>query len=374
MPYLYIAKTRGKKSKCRHRELCRVVEEDVSLKHYQQKNNKAGYSLYVDPSQEPKEHDLQQIKLKPGFKFVPLPTPLNDEGYGRDISFVVARSGSGKSFFMKNMALEYLERNPNGKVVIIADVDVDDSFKSLEYHDDPGKPRDPNKPIPEDAKKRKNVIRIPLTQDFWENSDVTNIMQDSWANTYCIFDDIETIKNRIVKAGVLNLLRAIVTRGRGRSKGENGICNRGNISAALCAHNMRCGRTKELLLVLLECNRSVVFPRFSIKTRLIDYLNQYVGIDESVKYINYLKKLNSRWVMFDNHPGTGIIVVSKYMCEIYDKDDDDRPDLSKQQEMKRLKIEKKIRDVSKRSSKKKPSNEHKLPPRQIKEKRGLSKK
>jgi hypothetical protein len=97
---------------------------------------------------------------------------------------------------------------------------------------------------------------------------------------------------------------------------------------ALITHVMKCGRNFRLGVIMTENNKVIVYPNHMNGETVRGYLETYVGIKKP-KYINYLKRLNSIWVMFDTTQQT--FLLSKYFAEIVDKfDEDDKEHYLKQ--------------------------------------------
>lgn len=177
----------------------------------------------------------------------------------RDVMYVSAPSGAGKSVFTSIYANNFKKIYPERKIYLISRLDEDESIDKIN-----------------------GLERIILDESFLENPiDVKELH-----NSLVIFDDVDTIRNKDLKGEVKGLMDDILQCGRHE-----------NIYTIITSHMLN--NNKETRIIMAEQTSITVFPN-SGSTRFITYcLKQYLGL--SSDEIRRILKLPSRWVMIYTH-------------------------------------------------------------------------
>jgi hypothetical protein len=212
-------------------------EKDYQTVYYDQnyKNGRSEISLSID------EH-TQLI-------------PSNRE---RDVLYIAGQSGSGKSYFAAHYIREYVKKYKDRPIYLFSSVSTDDNLDKI-----------------------KQLKRIKLDENFIN----TTIGISDFKNSLAIFDDIDVIRNKKIRAKVWNLLNAILQIGRHE-----------NCTVIQISHVINAGN--ETRIVLMESHSITIFPR-TIGQRSLKYLlEMYLGYSKN--QIQKIKKIGteSRAVTF----------------------------------------------------------------------------
>jgi hypothetical protein len=212
--------------------------------------------LYFDNEMKARNQadEIDITKSNNSFKVIPT------EG-SRDVVYLVGRSGSGKSYQIKQYVIEYHKIYPKNDIFLISPKNDDETFDDV----------------------KKWIIKLRLDEQFIE----TEISLDDCKNSLFIFDDIEAIMNKHIRKKVFDLLNLFMTAGRSY-----------NISVCVVSHNPT--NHSETKLMLLENTHCVFFPNY-LSDHNLNYLSkQYLGLNKD--HINKILKSNSRWVCVLNNP------------------------------------------------------------------------
>jgi 3-methyladenine DNA glycosylase AlkC len=204
---------------------------------------------------------------------------INDQTQERFIYYIIGRSGSGKSYFIKkwiqNFYHELYKKRP---VYVFSYLDSDKTLDELKY-----------------------LKRIKLDEEFLDDDEIS--IKD-FANSCVIMDDIDNIKNKAIKRKVDNLLNEILTVGRHH-----------NVSALITRHTATNGQDTKIILA--ESHSYVIFPS-GVGNRPLKYLlDNYLGLDS--KQIKKIKNSKSRYVCIQRT--FPLSVVSEKECYLLNNDD-----------------------------------------------------
>ena len=173
----------------------------------------------------------------------------------RQIVYVTAPSGSGKSYFTRQFMEDYKRIYPKRPIWIFSSLTEDKSLDKI-----------------------KGLRRIKIMDDKFKDSDLT---AKDFEDSLCIFDDVDVISDKFVKNKVMKIFNSIAQIGR-----------HFNVSVIFTSHNATNGfETKN---ILNESHAIVVFPKTAGNRTLKYLLDQYLGFDK--KQIARVKNMNSRWV------------------------------------------------------------------------------
>jgi hypothetical protein len=237
------------------RQIARI--EGTNLTKYKDK------IVYVDPNfvqnedssttDTKHENYFNAMKLRSG-QFMPLPNQLTYKSgkNQREIMYVCASQGSGKSTFTAKYIKEYQKQFPKNNVYVISQIEEDDAFKDI-----------------------KNLKRLEIDERLISDP----ISYEMFENSLVIFDDVDVMSNKEIKNAVLQLRNEIAELGRHK-----------NISMLQTSH-ASCNGTKTKSIIQ-ECSCVVLFMKGGNTYNRL--LKEYLGFNDPE--VRALKKLNSRWV------------------------------------------------------------------------------
>lgn len=177
----------------------------------------------------------------------------------RQIWYAAGASGSGKSYFAKNIAESYKKLWPDRPVYLISQLKYDDTLDSMKVD---GKPCPP-----------KRIDYMTFKEDGIPDLEE---LKDSMV----LFDDYDVIQEPYGKL-VQQLIDEIAIEGRHY-----------NISMCVLSHYL--SNYKKTRLILNECQYMVLYPNATSQKALQYVCQHYCGLDK--EDIQKLKKLG-RWVM-----------------------------------------------------------------------------
>jgi len=185
-----------------------------------------------------------KLELDEDHRFEPSFNKANE----RMIWFIAGMSGSGKSYATGQLLKKYKKLYPKNDIYIFSSVDSDKSLDAL-------KPK-----------------RIKLDELLTEDLQSTD-----FANSICIFDDVDCLTNKAIKNKVLSIQNQILQKGR-----------HDNVSCIVTSHVYNDGATTKM--ILNESVRIMIFPSNANGRNLKYLLENYLGFDRhQVKYIKSLK-------------------------------------------------------------------------------------
>jgi hypothetical protein len=179
--------------------------------------------------------------------------------------YIFGKSGSGKSYFISQIAQKYNKENPNSPIFFYSEKPEDSNFENVNMH------------------------RIPINDDLLDMDvdikDIQNMGENS--RMLVIFDDIDSLAGNLRKK-VYSILTKYLNIGR-QYKISVIISNH---TPSLSAKDRDASKA-----ILNECHWITFFP--ATFTRATNYLLQnYCGLDD--KTIEDLKDNPSRWIMIFN--------------------------------------------------------------------------
>lgn len=209
-----------------------------------------------------KEHNNNSIVIKKGGVF-----PIFNPKKEREVYHIAGMSGSGKSTVTREIIKSYHKLYPKNRILFLSNKLEDPAIDDLKY-----------------------VIRLQLNDELVNDPlDLREIK-----NTLVIYDDVEYVKNKDLK-NELDRLRDMILQ-QGRSS---------HISFVYITHLLN--DYKNTRIILNECDKSIIFPKYTSAYSLKYLLEKYYGLDKET--IKKLRTLDSRWVCIQKIPP----------CIIYDK-------------------------------------------------------
>lgn len=195
------------------------------------------------------EQNDKELILHSG-QIVPYPTTKENQ---RDVIYISAPSGSGKSTWCKMYIEQYKKQFPRNRVILFSRVEADESLDSV-------------KPI-----------RIKLDEDIINDP----IRAEELKNALVIFDDCDTIQNKLLKDSILKLRNDLLETGRHT-----------NTYLLVTSHLLM--NYKETRTILNEATLVVVFPSSGSTYHIQRFMKVYAGMNQ--KQIQKAISLPSRWV------------------------------------------------------------------------------
>lgn len=208
----------------------------------------AGKKKFINISDDFVQH---KIELPENEFFQQMPN-VNRE---RDILYITACSGAGKSYYAKKYVEEYHKIFKKRDVFLFSALSEDSTLDELDY-----------------------IKRIGLTQEFLGDEDIS---AEDFENSLVIFDDCDCIVDKTMKKKVSSLLNSILQTGR-----------HFKTSLIYTSHSATMGN--ETKLILSECHSITIFPSGCGNRTLKYLLDSYLGLDR--KQIKYIKDVPSRWI------------------------------------------------------------------------------
>jgi len=206
-------------------------------------------TLFLNDSVE--QDSFSSIELKGNDTFQQIPNKHAE----RDVLYISAMSGSGKSYYTAEYTKHYHKLHPKNDIFLFSSVDEDkclDAIKSI---------------------KRFKIKTPAFLEDSFDARD--------FANSLCIFDDVDVISDKKIKIKVFGILDSLLQTGRHY-----------NTSVIFTSHNATQGNSTKT--ILNEATSITLFPRTSGNKSLKYIADQYIGLDS--KQTAELKKVKGRWV------------------------------------------------------------------------------
>jgi Cdc6-like AAA superfamily ATPase len=210
--------------------------------------------------------EIKKIKIQDNGVIIPIIDLYKNDNEKANHIYIAGATGSGKTYYLSRYLKYATKAHPKKKIYVFSDVEEDDLID-----------------------KYKQVIRIKLNDELID----TPIEPHELKNSICIFDDIDSISNKKLRATVENLRDSLLKRGRHE-----------NIKV-ICTNHLLTDY-KGTRILLSECSQIVFFPK-SGSTNGINYLlSKYIGLNK--KQVADIYNLPSRAVCI--HKSYPQIVIS----------------------------------------------------------------
>lgn len=238
----YCCKKTTPKNKARHEKVCPTKKAGIK------KDEKI---MSVSDRQPNIKNYMETFQTEPGQVIQHLPNRKQE----RDILYISARSGAGKSWYAKDYANKYREMYPKRDIYLFSGVSSDAG--SID--------------------KIKKLQRINLDAEFMK----ADIGLDEVCNSLLIFDDIDAIQDKLLLNKLYSLLNLVLTTGR-HSK----------TSVIFTTHTPCNGKLTKIILA--EAHSVTLFVKSMGNKSLKYLLDSYYGLDKH--QIEKIKNLPSRWI------------------------------------------------------------------------------
>ena len=243
------------------------------------KKTKLSQIISLDDSNQAKQ-SFNEFTLKdPKQRFQVVGDPKRE----RDIIYISGRSGSGKSYFIKDYVNNYYKLIHKKRPVYL--------FSALK--------EDPT------IDQIKGLLKINLSNDFLADEEISIA---DFANSCVIFDDTDVIKSKPIRDKVNHILDEILQTGRHHK-----------ITALITKHTTCNG--PDTKIILAESHQFVLFINGLGNKTLKYLLDNYLGLDSD--QIKKIKRTKGRWCAINRSTFPMSVVSEKECFVINNKDDDD---------------------------------------------------
>ena len=237
-------------------------------------NNKPSKVVSIDDSTESVK-DITLNDLNQRFQVV------GDPKRERDIIYITGRSGSGKSYFIKDYVNNYYKMvNKKRPIYLFSALSEDETIDQI-----------------------KNLHRVKLDEEFLNDDEITI---NDFAKSCVIFDDTDVIKSKPILEKVNQLMNQMLETGRHHQ-----------ITCLITKHTPTNGRDTKLILA--ESHQFILFPNGLGNKSLKYLLDNYLGLDRT--QVKKIKKLKTRWVCI-NRATFPLSIVSEKDCFVLNNDDE----------------------------------------------------
>ena len=185
-----------------------------------------------------------------------------DTSQEREVLYVSGMSGAGKSFWCRQYIEKYHKKYPKRLVYVFSSLT---SCKTLD--------------------KLKYLKRIKINEPEFMNR---NLTANDFKESLVLFDDIDVINNKKIKAKTYDIMNSCLQIGR-----------HSQVTCLVTSHNSTNGADTKI--TLNEATSIVLFPKASGNKSLLYISDSYLGLDS--KQAKDLKKIDGRFVcIVRNHP------------------------------------------------------------------------
>ena len=181
-------------------------------------------------------------------------TPENNSQIERECVLILARSGAGKTYFCRQYIESYHINNPKNAIYIISP--FEDDYQNYDY-----------------------INYIKIDENYMKNPIVLTSFKKG--NCLVVIDDLDVMEiDKNIRKSINVLEKQIIMGGRHL-----------NISIVKTSHSTST-KDIEIRQFINECHILVLYLKTASNYKTI--LDNYLGFN--TKEINYLKKLNTRWI------------------------------------------------------------------------------
>ena len=220
--------------------------------------NKKGKIVYLDPDIKKDKNEVEIDDL----------TILPRADGEREVLYICASSGTGKSYLGKQYIQYYLKMYKKEKrpVYIFSPIQDDKTFKDL---------------------KSKHVYQIPINTELLEEP----IDPNEFENCLICMDDIDSIHNKEIRKALNAILVSVLESGRHKK-----------VSVIMTSHLILSNDKPRLRTILNESHLICFSPRSTTYHNIFYFLKNYLGIQDK-NLVNRICNLPTRFVtMHKNFP------------------------------------------------------------------------
>lgn len=219
------------------------------------------YRSFMDSLKHSNEISLRDSELEV------VPYQGDEENIQRDVMFVSACSGAGKTTFISNYCKYFNKLFKTSPIYLFSCKPLSDERA---YED------------------VKRIKQVPMTednlQDLVDNGGYKNFVSKS-GRSLVIFDDFDAVDKKIEKLMDV-LLNSVLQVGRSK-----------RVYCIVSKHSLNAGHKTKI--IWSEANKIVLFPNGLSRYSLVYAMKNYLGFDQ--KMIDKILSHKSRWVVVHNH-------------------------------------------------------------------------
>jgi len=213
-------------------------------------NHKKAPVICISEKEGESRYPFNELQLKGNEQFQVIPNPNTE----RQIIYITAPSGSGKSYWTKHYCDEYRKLYKQRPIYLFSSISEDSSIDSI-----------------------KGLKRIKLTPELINET----IEAKDFSDSLVIFDDTDCLTDKLIKNKVNSILNSILETGRHY-----------NVSVCYTSHIACAGNDTKR--ILNEAHFTVIFPKTAGNRSLKYLLDGYLGLDK--EQIKKIKNLKGRWI------------------------------------------------------------------------------
>lgn len=217
--------------------------------------------------------DVDAIELDDNHHFQLAPGPTKEKE--RMTMFVAGESGAGKSYFVKQYAIQYKNMFPRNDIYLISYLEYDETLDTY------------------DEITRLNAFKPEFL------AECLKIDMEDFQDTLVIFDDIDSIVNKKQKTQIYGLLNKMLRIGRHY-----------NISVCYSGHELYSNH--ELKAILNESMTVTFSPKFLNFKKMKYLLEEYFGLSKT--QIQRIRDIKDRSVTYIK--GSDKVILSTSQCFI----------------------------------------------------------
>ncbi len=240
--------------------MLKIDQKQNIISYIKNSKNKTVSSVSYENVKDANGVGYSHIDLDDDFKFQLAPRPLNE--IERSVLFVAGESGAGKSYYVREYAKEYNKMFSKNPIYLISYLEKDETLDDY-----------------------KKIIRInAFNPEFLE--ECMDIKLEEFSNSMIIFDDIDSITQKNVKAKIYGFLNKMLRLGRHE-----------NITVCCCMHELYA--SPDIKQILNEAHIITFFPKFLNFKKMNYLLEVYFGLSknniqkikdiEDSRFISYMK-------------------------------------------------------------------------------------
>ena len=159
------------------------------------------------------------------------------------------------------------------------------------------------------------VKKLPITREYWVDNK-PDVEHSHFFSSFFIIDDIDYCNDKDVQKNLELFVNQIATRGRSHIINTPG----GNISVAFINHKLKIGKNPRLGVVMEEATHFVIFPEYSSREKIKDFLKVYSNIDINEYIIREIEHNTDRWCLIHNKKP--LYLISKNYSRVSNLNDD----------------------------------------------------
>jgi energy-coupling factor transporter ATP-binding protein EcfA2 len=204
--------------------------------------------IHSEDDEDKIEKTFNRLDLPPELKFQQIPDTTKE----REILYITGASGSGKSTYVRKYCEIYKKKYKDRPIYIFSNLKEDESLDSI------------------------HPQRIKISEDLVSDP----INAEDLADSICIFDDVDCIKEKPIREAVIKVMNECLEVGR-------------HFKITMLITNHLPLDRQFTRRVINEAHSVVYFPQSALGMQTTYMLTNYLGLDR--KMIKFIRKQKTRW-------------------------------------------------------------------------------